>query len=210
MIFKDRTQAGKLLAQRLSSYAGKTDVIVLGLARGGVVVAATIAKILQVSLDVLPVKKIPSPTDPELAVGALVHGGYFHINEPLAKETGADATYLQTQIIELSGELEDRYRFYHKVVPVKSLRGQLLIITDDGAATGMTMAVALEWTKTQNPRRVICALPSASPEAVEKLSPLAHECIILQTRDDFRAVGQWYEQFGQVTDRDVINLLINA
>ncbi len=164
-MFTNRTEAGKRLAKELVSYRTAVD-FVIGLARGGVVVSSALSNALGVAQDVLVVKKIGSPGNPEFAIGARVPEG-------------------QTL----------------------NVRDKTIILTDDGAATGATMEVAIRWAKEHGAKKIIVALPVAPPETAAKLQKLTDDVVILETPGDFRAVGQYYRDFTQITDKDVVQLL---
>lgn len=164
-MFRDRHDAGLRLATKLLSYRGTADMVI-GLARGGVAVSAVVSKALSIPQGVLLVKKIGSPQNPELAIGAVVS---------------------DTQSVEVDQKT--------------------IILTDDGAATGATMTAAVDWVKHHGAKKVIVALPVAPPEVVEKLRTVADDVIVWQTPPDFSAVGEWYTNFPQLTDEDVVKLL---
>jgi putative phosphoribosyl transferase len=164
-VFTDRNDAGMRLGKELLSYRGAVD-IVIGLARGGVVVSAALSRYLHIPHDVFVVKKIGSPGNPELAIGARVPKG---------------------QILDV--------------------RNKTVILTDDGAATGATMEAAIGWVRDHEAKKIIVALPVAPPETVETLRPLADEIIVLETPADFGSVGQYYHDFIQVSNEDVVQLL---
>lgn len=165
MVFNDRQHAGNLLAGKLTSYKG-TQALIVGLARGGVVVAHSIAQALFLPLEVLVVKKISSPHNPEFAIGAVVPDGQFlHVG------------------------------------------GKVTILVDDGAATGATMAAAIRWCKASSAHKIIVALPVAHPGVVKKLNSEVDACIVLETPSSFHAVGEFYRDFSQVTDGEVVQLL---
>ncbi|MBI3577288.1 phosphoribosyltransferase [Candidatus Gottesmanbacteria bacterium] len=206
MVFRDRSDAGNLLARKLSSYRG-TQSIVFGLPRGGIVVAARIAIFLQLPLDVLVVKKIGAPDNSELAIGAVAPDGVSYVDEPFAKLVGADEGYIRTQNAELNDQIRRKIFLYQKGERKRSVKGKTAIVVDDGAATGATVQAAVVWLKKKKAAKIIVALPVAPIELVEKMKGTVNELVVLDTPKDFSAVGQFYKQFQQVTDDEVIELL---
>lgn len=206
-MFLDRIDAGCQLAKKLRSDYSKTDMVI-GLARGGVVIVAAISDIFNIPRDVLVVKKIGSPGNPEFAIGAVAPGGVSYIDETLARLVGADDVYIKTQISELSNQIIQKTRLYRKDKKQLSVTGKTIIIADDGAATGATMYAAIRWVRGQKPKKLIVALPVAPPDVIEHLRTLADDVVVLDTPADFGAVGSVYKNFPQLTDQDVVELLI--
>jgi len=207
-VFQNRTQAGRLLAEKLKHLKGE-ETIVLVIPRGGVVVGAEIAKALSCPLDIIVTKKIGAPGNPELAIGAVGPEMIKVIDESLARRTGADEEYIEREIKKLSNEVikkEKRLRSEKKPLEIS---GKTVILTDDGIATGATTQAALEYIKTKQPKKLILAIPVAPLESVEKLKPLVDEFIYLSTPALFWAVGQFYQEFEQVEDEEVIKILRN-
>lgn len=196
MVFRDRVAAGTLLSRKLSSYRG-TQSIVLGLPRGGVVVAAEIAKNLDLPLDVLVVKKIGAPNNPELAIGAVAPDGVFYGDEKQSK----------TQIAKLSDQVKQKTAFYRKNRGSLNVKGKTVLVADDGAATGATIRAAIRWLKKKKTGQIVVALPVAPAELAGKLEADADDVVVLETPEDFSAVGQFYDNFEQVTDEDMVELL---
>lgn len=205
-MFADRSQAADLLCQKLTSFRG-TVTLVLGLPRGGVVVASVVAKTLGLPLDVLVVKKIPSPGNPELALGALAPDGVFTIDWKLSHSVGADEHYVRTQISELNDQIKQKILLYRKGRKPLDVKNKVIIVVDDGAATGATAQACIKWLRKKNAKKIVVALPTAPPEVVGKIKPEVSECIVLDTPHDFSAVGQFYKNFSQVEDSDVVQLL---
>jgi putative phosphoribosyl transferase len=205
--FKDRAQAGELLAQRLSSYAGRNDVIVLGLPRGGVPVASVLAKKLQLPLDIILVRKLGMPGQEEFALGAIASGGTRYLQEDVVRAYAIPEASIDQVVTREMAELERREKAYRSARPALPLQGRVLILVDDGLATGSTMKAALLAVRKQQPARVIVAVPVAPPQSVAKLGEDADEIICLRTPEPFFAVGSWYENFGQTSDEEVIRLL---
>lgn len=204
--FTDRAEAGKLLAQKLSDQQ-KNVSIILGLARGGVVISHAISTFFHVPHDVLILKKIPSPGNAEFAIGALAPDGVNYIDHKTAQIMGADEPYIRTQITELNDQINKKILQYRKGRKPLSVRDQSVMIVDDGSATGATMFAAVMWAKKKHARRIIVALPVAPPDVVYKLKTMADEAVVLETPREFSAVGQFYKDFPQLTDEDVVELL---
>lgn len=206
MLFKDRFQAGQLLYEKLSSYS-ESRAIVFGLARGGVVVASAIAHALQCELDVLVVKKIPSPMDPELAIGAIAPDGISFIDWKLARHVGADETYVARVISQQSSVVRDKSLLYRKGRKPIDIKKGTVTLVDDGAATGATMEAAVAWAKNKHAKRIIVALPVATREFVKRITPEVSDLVVLDIPENFSSVGQFYQHFAQVTDEEVMRLL---
>lgn len=190
MIFKDRLHAGFLLSEKLFHYRVSKSVV-LGLPRGGIVVASEVAKNLELPLDVLVVKKIPSPDNPELAIGAVAPDGVF----------------FGTQNRQISDNIKKRMLLYRKGKKPLKVKGKIVIIIDDGAATGATIEVSVKWLRKKQAGKIVVALPVAPAEVADRLKQIVDEFVILDTPVDFSAVGQFYEEFGQVSDEKVVELL---
>lgn len=206
MIYNDRRQVGRLLAEKLSSYRG-TPALVLGLARGGVVVAVQIARELQLSADVLVVKKIPSPGESELAIGALAPDRVLFVDWRFAQRVGADEAYIKSCERELSDQIKQKILLYRDGKEPLNLKDKTVIVVDDGAATGATIRAAILWLKKKHAGKVVVGLPVAPPDLEGKIKPEVTELVILDTPPEFSSVGQFYEHFPQVEDQEVIELL---
>ncbi|AGY58667.1 phosphoribosyltransferase [Gloeobacter kilaueensis] len=208
--FPDRAEAGKLLAERLMHCAGRQDVLVLGLARGGLPVAFEIARALAARLDVLVVRKIGLPGQPELAMGAIAPAGVRVLNTAIIRSYQiSDATVDAVAQAELQ-ELERREQLYRTGRPAAPIRDQQVIVVDDGLATGATMRAALMYLREQQPARLIVAIPVAAPAVFAVLRMICDERVSLLTPDPFHSVGFWYEDFSQTTDAQVQQLLERA
>lgn len=207
--FTDRSAAGQALAERLAHYLDQPDVLVLGLPRGGVPVAFEVARFLQAPLDVMVVRKLGAPGQPELAVGALASGGVTLINETMP-DWIKHSKALERTIAAERLELERRERTYRGDHSPLDAQDCTVILVDDGAATGATMRAAVRAVRKLNARRVVVALPVASLEALELLRNEADEVVCLGAPLGFYAVGQWYEEFTQTTDEAVTDLLLRA
>jgi putative phosphoribosyl transferase len=209
-IFRDRTEAGKALGQRLSAHARRHDVIVLGLPRGGVPVALEVARMLEVKLDVLVVRKLGAPGHPELAIGAIASGGSRVFNSDLIDALGiSQSEVLHIEALECA-ELERRVAAYRGEGLFPDLRDQVVILVDDGLATGATMRAAIATVKTQRPKKLIVAVPVAPEDTVKALRLEVDEVVCLESAKHFYAVALAYEHFGQVSDEEVQSALLQA
>lgn len=203
-IFKDRESAGKILAKRLKNT--KAD-LVLGIPRGGVVVAKEVAKKLNVPLDVLVVRKIGAPFQPELALGAVDQDGEVVWEENLLADVGQDKHKLQDVIKEETEEIARRGQVYRKGRPTLDVFGKRVILVDDGVATGSTTLAAVRFLKRHGAKEVILAVPVAPKDTLKKLDEEADSMVLLDTPEYFQAVGQFYQEFEPVSDEEVVSLL---
>ena len=206
--FRDRAEAGSLLAPELSDFAHRPDVVVLGLPRGGVPVASEIARALDVALDVLIVRKLGVPGQEELAVGAVAGGGIRVLND--AEAGLVSAKELERTTRRVRHEVERQETLYRKGRTVRRLSGKTVIVVDDGAATGATIRAAIAAVRAQHPARLVVALPVAPPETCASLATGVDNLICLMAPQLFFSVGQWYEDFSQCTDDEVCALLSAA
>jgi predicted phosphoribosyltransferase len=209
-MYENRKEAGKLLAKRLKKLQdeGKiVDPVVVALPRGGVPVGVEIAKELNAPLDILFVKKIPAPSNEELAIGSISENGIVFLNQKLVEAFGVDEAYLQEKGIEKIQEIA-RLRDKYKHEPVM-LEGKDVILVDDGIATGASMYLAAQSVARDLPRSIIIASPVApnDEELLNMLKSVSHHLEILQTPDNFMSVGRWYEDFHQLSDKEVKELL---
>lgn len=200
MQFADRHEAGKKLAEKLKKYRGRKDVIVLGIPRGGVEVAFDIAKELKIDLSVLVTKKIGYPSDPEFAIGAVGPVGHYKVSERYAADAGEE--YIKKTVKELSKEISRQYKDYTGGKP-PNLKDKIVILADDGLATGFTMMAAIDYAKSQKPKRVIVAVPVSAQDSFEKAKKEADEVVCLHIPMFFGSVGSFYQDFKQLEDRDV-------
>ncbi len=207
--FKDRAQAGRLLAAQLAAYANRPDVTVLALPRGGVPVAYEIAKALKAPLDVLVVRKLGVPFQPELAMGAIASGGIRVLNKELLDYLKISRAEIEAVATRELWELERRERLYRGDRPMPEVRGRIVILVDDGIATGTTMRSAVLALKQQEPGRIIIAVPTAAQSSCDEYQAEADriECVCLMTPEPFFAVGLWDENFAQTTDEEVRDIL---
>lgn len=204
---RDRAEAGRLLAERLRTYAGRNDVIVLALPRGGVPVAFEIARALDAPLDVFLVRKLGVPGHEELAFGAIASGGMRVLNRQVVDALGLPPEQIAAIAAAEQRELERRERAYRGERPPPDVTGRTVILVDDGLATGSTMLAAVRALRQDDPARIVVAVPVADPEVCESLRAEADEVVCLFTPQPFVAVGVWYEDFSQTTDEEVIQLL---
>lgn len=209
-VFKDRVTAGRELADALSHYAGRGDVIVLGLPRGGVPVALQVAEILGVSLDLMLVRKLGLPGHKELAMGAIATGGSSVLNEDVVRYYNISAEVIEAATAEERQELQRRERLYRGERPVPELRDRCVILVDDGLATGATMRAAVLALRQQAPAQIVVAVPVAPPDTVALLRAIVDEIVCLATPEPFWGVGRWYQDFAQTTDAEVRELLARA
>jgi len=209
-VFADRAEAGRALADALAGRRAAPDTLVLGLPRGGVPVAFEIARALDLPLDVLVVRKLGLPWQPELAMGAIASGGALVVNEQVLRYLPADSDALEQVRVREQAELERRERDYRGDRPPLAMAGRTGILVDDGLATGATMEAAVRALQTLGAKHVVVAVPVASPEARDRIAAVADEVVCLAAPEWFSAVGQWYRDFGQTTDDEVRDLLARA
>ncbi|HEX5080645.1 MAG TPA: phosphoribosyltransferase [Blastocatellia bacterium] len=213
MRFKNRTEAGRVLAERLSAYANRpntSDTLVLGLPRGGVPVAYEVATALNAPLDVFVVRKLGVPGHEELAMGAIATGGGRSLNPDVIEYLRIPEEVVDEAAEREERELERRERLYRDHRPPHSPRDRVTILVDDGLATGATMSAAAIAVRQQQPASLVVAVPVASIQTCDDLRSLADEVICLYTPEPFYAVGLWYEDFSQTTDDEVRDLLARA
>jgi putative phosphoribosyl transferase len=209
-LFKDRRDAGKQLAQELLAYAGRSDVIVLALPRGGVPVAYEVARTLNAPLDIFIVRKLGLPGHEELAIGAIASGGIRVLNHDIVQGLKIPQTMIDTVTRQELQELERRERAYRGDRPPPDIRGRTVILIDDGLATGASMRAAIAALRAQNPARIVVAVPTAAPETCAAFESEVDEVICAMTPEPFYGVGRWYEDFSQTTDEEVRALLEQA
>jgi putative phosphoribosyl transferase len=212
-MFRNRQDAGKQLAQRLLSSEGVSSrAVVLGLPRGGVVVAAEVARELDCPLDVLVVRKIGAPHQPELALGAVTDGDEPQVvlNQELIDGLGVSKVYLNAEIAEQFVEVQRRQERYRRGRPAQPLDDRVVVVVDDGIATGATVRAGLTALRRRKLAKLILAAPVAASESLVQLQSLCNEIVCLSTPINFMAVGRFYEDFDQTTDEEVIALLDEA
>jgi predicted phosphoribosyltransferase len=207
MRFRDRTDAGRQLAACLADYVNRPDVIVLGLPRGGVVVAAEVASTLNAPLDVWLVRKLGVPGQPELAMGAVAPGGVEIHNDDLVHALQIPPAAIHEVAARERAELERRASAYRGSRAAPSLHDKRAILVDDGLATGATMEAAVAAARQLHPREVVVAVPVGARETVERIGRVADRTVVLEAPAEFRAVGHWYDDFTQTTDDEVRRLV---
>jgi putative phosphoribosyl transferase len=207
MRFQNRSEAGRLLAEKLHCYAGRSDVLVLALPRGGVPVGFEVAFALRVPLDVFLVRKLGLPGHEELAMGAIATGGTRVLNREVMEEFQISEELIETVAAEEQIELQRREHAYRGDRPPPVIKERTIILVDDGIATGSTMHAAVAALRKQDPSGIVVAVPTAAPSAREEFRDEVEEFIVVKTPENFVAVGQWYEDFSQTTDAEVSALL---
>ena len=208
--FANRTEAGRLLAEKLIKYADRDDVIVLGLPRGGVPVAYEVAKRLGAPLDVFIVRKLGVPGFEELAAGAIASGGVRVLNEDVMRTIPHADEAIEAVTARETAELERREHEYRAGRPAPELRDRVVILIDDGLATGATMRAAVKALRQSAATKIVVAVPVGPPDTCRQIEQQADETICLSTPEFFQAVGQYYEDFSQASDDDVRELLSSA
>lgn len=210
MYFHDRSEAGHILAQTLEQYKNRPDVLVLGLPRGGVPVAYEVARELNAPLDVFIVRKLGVPGHEELGMGAIATGGVRILHEGIIRELGMPQRIIDAVTANEQKELERRERLYRGDRPAPAMQGRVVIIVDDGLATGSTMKAAIAAIRQQQPARLIVAVPTAPAQTCTELKEMADEVVCALTPEPFYAVGGSYVDFSQTTDEEVRDLIRRA
>jgi predicted phosphoribosyltransferase len=210
MRFRNRSEAGRLLAGALERYKGRPDVLVLALPRGGVPVAYEVATALNAPLDVFIVRKLGVPGHEELAMGAIASGGIRTLNSSVIQQLNIPQQAIDAMAAREAEELRRRERLYRGDKPSPAISGRTVILVDDGLATGSTMKAAIAALRRQNPAKIVVAVPTAPADSCEELQREADEVICAVTPEPFYAVGLWYENFEQTTDAEVTELIRRA
>ena len=205
--FRNRTDAGRQLAEKLAAYANRPDVLVLALPRGGVPVAFELARAFGAPLDVFLVRKLGVPGYEELAMGAVATGGVRVLNDEIVRGLGISEHEIDAVVARELRELSRRDRLYRGDRPPSDVAGRTVILVDDGLATGATMRAAVQALRQQQPARIVAAVPTASPDTCQVLKAEADDVICAITPEPFFAVGHWYDDFTQTTDDEVRELL---
>jgi predicted phosphoribosyltransferase len=205
--YLDREDAGRKLAAALHKYQGQNDVVVFGLPRGGVPVAFEVARQLEAPLDILVVRKIGLPGQPELAMGAVASGGVIIRNEHVIRAVGIGPDRFDAAVEAARAELTEREAALRGTGLSVDLTDKTVIVVDDGMATGSTMRAAVEALRTMQTARIVIAVPVGAPEVVDQLGAIADEVVCLLTPRNLVAVGAWYRNFGQTTELEVRRLL---
>ncbi|MBH3410628.1 phosphoribosyltransferase [Pseudomonas putida] len=206
-VFADRTQAGRCLVEPLARYAGRHDVIVLALPRGGVPVAFEGATARDVPLDLLVVRKLGMPFPPEFAMGAIASGAVTVLNDDMLRAYPVEPALFDAVVARETEELARRERAYRGGRPALQLKDQVVILIDDGLATGATMRAAIQAVRAQSPARIVVAVPVAPPEALEALYGEVDELVCPLVPERMVSVGYWYQDFPQTSDEQVLTLL---
>jgi putative phosphoribosyl transferase len=205
-LFADRVDAGKRLAQALRGHVGE-DAVVLAIPRGGVVVGYEVTKALALSLDVIIPRKIGAPNNPELAIGAMTEDGTILLDDRLVDYLHVSQEYVKEESEAQKAEIRRRLKLYRGDIPYPSLKGREVILIDDGIATGSTMKAALASVRKRGAKSVIIAIPVGPPSTIKELEKEADRVFCLYTPEAFYAIGQFYEDFTQTRDEEVIRLL---
>lgn len=208
--FDDRTQAGRLLAERLAALRRDPEVVILGLPRGGVPVAYEVAEALQAPLDIFVVRKLGAPGQEELAMGAVATGGARVLNDDVVRALGIPDDTIERVASDAEREVRRRETLYRGDRPLPELRGRTVVLVDDGLATGASMRAAVQAVRSFEPARVLVAVPTAPADTCRALRELADECVCLSTPEPFMGVGRWYRDFSQTTDEEVRSWLAQA
>src|SRR5687768_2858421 len=206
-IFSNRREAGVALAAKLQHYAARTDVVVLALPRGGVPVAFEVAESLGAALDIFLVRKLGMPGHPEYAMGAIASGGVRVLSADLVRAYNIPQSAIDIIVRNEQQELERREREYRRGAALTDLRRRIVILVDDGLATGSTMRAAVEAVRQHGPARVVVAVPVGAPSTCQEFADVTDETICARTPEPFSAVGLWYRDFSQTTDAEVRELL---
>lgn len=206
-LFKDRRDAGRQLAQKLSSYADRSDVIVLALPRGGVPVAYEVARALNAPMDIFLVRKLGVPGHEELAFGAIASGGVRVLNNDVVWGLNVSDEAIDAVAQRELKELERRERAYRGDHPAQDIRDRIAILVDDGLATGASMRAAIDGVRAKDPAKIVVAVPTGAPETCEAFKSIVDEIICAETPKPFYGVGMWYQDFSQTTDEEVRILL---
>ncbi|MGD2139063.1 MAG: phosphoribosyltransferase family protein [Burkholderiales bacterium] len=204
-VFESRGEAARRLAEALAHYRGRNP-LVLAIPRGSVKMGKVLADALEGELDVVLVRKLRSPLSPELAVGSVDESGWTYVAGHAAR-SGADEAYLRREKRRQLETLRKRRAQYTPARPPIDPKGRIVIVVDDGLATGASMIAALHAVRNRDPQRLICAVPVASPASLERVKPLADEAVCLEAPAEFYAVGQFYRDFPQVEDKEVVEIL---
>jgi putative phosphoribosyl transferase len=207
MLFQDRREAGQALARELSSYKGNSNLIVLGIPRGGVVVGHEIAKALGAPIDVYITRKIGAPHNPELAIGAVASDGTLIIDQQLVRRLGVEQDYIEEESRRQKDEISRRLSEYRGNRPSPQLAGKIVILVDDGVATGATTLVTIRAIKAQDPSELVLAVPVGPRDSIESLRQEVDKLICLHAPEIFWAVGAFYNVFDQTSDAEVKALL---
>lgn len=204
--FRDRLEAGQLLGRELETWRGQRAVV-LGIPRGGLIIAREVSRALEADLDIVLSHKLRAPGNPELAIGAVTEDGKLFLHEMLVQELGVESAYIQQEKERQLVEIARRTKLIRRILPKVPLKRSLVIITDDGVATGATMQAALWAARQEHPKKLIAALPVGPEETMRRLAKDADEMLCLRAPPFFAAVGQFYMRFPPVEDEEVLEIL---
>jgi len=210
--FRDRTEAGRFLASQLAGYADHSSAMVLGIPRGGVVVAFEVAQALRLPLDVYVVRKLGVPGHEELAMGAVAHGGVYILHHDIVESLKIPERTIQAVLRKEEKELERREQLYRRWRPPLVVSGKTILLIDDGLATGSSMRVAIRMLRRHHPARIVVGVPVAPSDTCRQLMPTVEElvCVRKASVEPFFAIGSWYEDFAPTSDEEVCALLERA
>lgn len=209
-IFRNRRDAGRKLVEKLTSYHNRPDVVVLALPRGGVPVAYEVALALNAPLDIFIVRKLGMPGQEELAIGAIASGGIRVLNEKIVRQARISQQVIDAMTQHELQELERREQAYRRNRPAIEVRNRIVILVDDGLATGASMRAAVAGLRALNARRIVVAVPTADPQTCEAFRPIVDEIVCATTPEPFYGISKWYQDFSQITDEEVEKLLEQA
>ena len=205
--YRDRAHAGVFLAEALSSYQSHENVVVIALPRGGVPVAYEVAKRLHLPLDITYPCKIGAPGNPEFAIGAITEDGQGIFHEDVIASLSVSKNFLKKAIQEKKEQAQQRLKLYRSGRPPLDVNGKIVLLVDDGVATGATMEAAIKSLRSLSAQKIVVVVPVGPPDSMAKLESIADEVVCLATPQSFYAVGQFYEEFGQTSDEEVISLM---
>jgi len=206
-MFKDRGEAGEKLATRLEKYRGKKNVLVLAIPRGGVVTGDEVARAIEVPLDIIIIRKIGFPGNPELGIGAVSETGAVVLDQSIISADGISQEYIEETIHEERKEIQRRIEKYRRGESLPELAGMTVILVDDGVATGSTIKAAIQALREEELERLVVAVPVSPPSTAKELTEMADEFVCLDTPRSFGAVGNFYRDFSQVTDEEAVAIL---
>jgi len=207
MIFKDRQDAGRQLVKELKEFKNKKDTIVVALPRGGVVLGYEVAKALDAPLDIVAPRKIGSPENDEFAIGAITEDGEFITND---ETSDIPKDYLKKEIAKQVGEVERRLKIYRQDLEPRIFKNKTVILVDDGMATGLTMKAAIKTAKSRGAKQIIIAIPVSARDTLDRVKPMVDKVVCIEAPLFFGAVGEFYEEFSQTPDQEVIDCLKKA
>jgi predicted phosphoribosyltransferase len=206
-MFIDRAEGGEKLAERLGKYKGKEGVLVLAIPRGGVVTGYEIAKALEASLDIIIIRKIGFPGNPEFGIGAVCETGAVVLDEETISRHGVTKGYIDKTVAVKKKEIETRLKKYRKGKTLPDLTDKTVILVDDGVATGSTVKAAIQALRREKLEKLVVAIPVAPPQTAIEIERMADEFVCLATPEAFMAVGMFYQDFAQVSDEEVVSIL---